>query len=145
MYIVDTDMRNIREYIRRIHHMRKNPVIPFAIIAVLGIVAMIIVSTAGLNQREAIQNQEKNGGEKQAEEQSGGTSMTPEEMFQSKCASCHGGNLEGGVGPNLTQVGSRYSAEEIKEIIVNGRGAMPAGLYTGEQAEQLAQWLAEKK
>ncbi len=124
--------------------MRKNPVIPFAIIAVLGIVAMIIVSAAGINQREAIQNQEENGGEQQ--EESGETaSGSPEEMFQSKCASCHGGNLEGGVGPNLTEVGSRYSAEEIQDIIVNGKGSMPPGLYTGEQATQLAEWLAEKK
>ncbi|ARI77036.1 cytochrome c550 [Halobacillus mangrovi] len=122
--------------------MRRNPVIPFAIIAVLGIVAMIIVSAAGINQREAIQNEEKNGGEKQEE----AASANPEEMFQSKCASCHGGDLSGGAGPNLQEVGSRYSAEEIKEIIVNGKGsAMPAGLYTGEEATKLAEWLAEKK
>ncbi|ASF39934.1 cytochrome C [Halobacillus halophilus] len=123
--------------------MRRNPVIPFAIIAVLGIVAMIIVSAAGINQREAIQNEEENGGEQQQEET---TNANPEEMFQSQCASCHGGNLEGGTGPNLTEVGSRYSAEEIQDIIVNGKGsAMPAGLYTGEKAAALAKWLAEKK
>ncbi|MGP4067706.1 cytochrome c550 [Halobacillus sp. B29] len=123
--------------------MRRNPVIPFAIIAVLGIVAMIIVSAAGINQREAIQNEEENGGEQQQEETA---NANPEEMFQSQCASCHGGNLEGGTGPNLTEVGSRYSAEEIQDIIVNGKGsAMPAGLYTGEKAAALAEWLAEKK
>ncbi|SFF53702.1 cytochrome c550 [Halobacillus alkaliphilus] len=123
--------------------MRRNPVIPFAIIAVLGIVAMIIVSAAGINQREAIQSEKENGGEQQQEE---AANANPEEMFQSKCASCHGGNLEGGAGPNLTEVGSRYSAEEIKDIIVNGKGSqMPAGLYTGEQATALAEWLAEKK
>ena len=44
--------------------MRKNPVIPFAIIAVLGIVAMIIISAAGINQREAIENEEEGGGGK---------------------------------------------------------------------------------
>ncbi|MBH0229899.1 cytochrome c [Halobacillus yeomjeoni] len=122
--------------------MRKNPVIPFAIIAVLGIVTMIIVSAAGINQREAIQNEEHGGGEKQEET----ASASPEEMFQSKCSSCHGGNLEGGAGPNLQKVGSSYSADEIKDIIVNGKGsAMPAGLYTGEQAAKLAEWLAEKK
>lgn len=122
--------------------MRRNPVIPFAIIAVLGIIAMIVVSTAGLNQQEAIESGEAHGGE---QEQAETANASPEELFQAKCASCHGGNLEGGVGPNLTQVGSRYSAEEIQEIIVNGKGAMPAGLYTGEQAQILAEWLAEKK
>ncbi|KHE70415.1 cytochrome c550 [Halobacillus sp. BBL2006] len=123
--------------------MRRNPVIPFAIIAVLGIVAMIIVSAAGINQREAIQNEEENGGAKQEEQASGGD---PEELFQAKCASCHGGDLSGGVGPNLQKVGSKYSADEIKEIILNGKGSqMPAGLYTGEDATKLAEWLAKKK
>ncbi|WLR46243.1 cytochrome c [Halobacillus litoralis] len=122
--------------------MRKNPVIPFAIIAVLGIVVMIIVSAAGINQREAIQNEEEGGGEKHEET----ASANPEELFQNQCASCHGGDLGGGAGPNLQEVGSRYSAEEINDIIVNGKGsAMPAGLYTGEQATKLAEWLAEKK
>ncbi|MGV2622125.1 UNVERIFIED_CONTAM: cytochrome c [Halobacillus marinus] len=122
--------------------MRRNPVIPFAVIAVLGIIAMIIVSTAGNNQREAIQNEEEGGGEQQEET----VDANPEEMFQSKCSSCHGGDLSGGAGPNLQEVGSRYSAEEIEDIIVNGKGsAMPPGLYTGEQATQLAEWLAEKK
>lgn len=122
--------------------MRKNPVIPFAVIAVLGIVVMIIVSAAGINQREAIQNEEEGGGGHQEET----VDANPEEMFQSKCASCHGGDLSGGAGPNLQKVGSRYSAEEIQDIIINGKGsAMPAGLYTGEQAAKLAEWLAEKK
>lgn len=121
--------------------MRKNPVIPFAIIAALGIVVMIIVSAAGLNQREAIQNEEEGGGEKQEET----VDASPEELFQNQCASCHGGDLSGGAGPNLQEVGSRYSAEEIQEIIVNGKGTMPKGLYTGEQATQVAEWLAEKQ
>ena len=71
---------------------------------------------------------------------------SPEELYQNQCASCHGGDLGGGAGPNLQEVGSRYSAAEIEDIIINGKGsAMPAGLYTGEQATQLAEWLAEKK
>ncbi|RWZ60053.1 cytochrome c [Halobacillus fulvus] len=119
--------------------MRRNPVIPFAIIAVLGIVAMIIVSAAGINQREAIQNEEENGGEQQEET----ASADPEQLYQNQCASCHGGDLSGGVGPNLQDVGSRYSAEEIQDIIVNGKGNMPAGLYTGEEATAVAEWLAE--
>ncbi|MGP4061684.1 cytochrome c550 [Halobacillus sp. H74] len=121
--------------------MRKNPVIPFAVIAVLGIIVMIIVSSAGINQREAIQNEEEGGGEQEET-----VDASPEELFQNQCATCHGGDLSGGNGPNLQEVGSKYSAEEIKDIIVNGKGsAMPAGLYTGEQATKLAEWLAEKK
>ncbi|UOQ42497.1 cytochrome c [Halobacillus salinarum] len=125
--------------------MKRNPVVPFAIIAVLGIVAMIIISTAGINQKEAIENAEKNGG-KTEEQQSGGSDASPEELFKAKCATCHGGDLSGGVGPNLQKVGGRYSAEEIQNIIKNGKGSqMPPGLYQGEQAKKIAEWLAKKK
>ncbi|WP_173916118.1 cytochrome c550 [Halobacillus sp. Marseille-Q1614] len=119
--------------------MKRNPVIPFALIAVLGILAMVIVSSVGINEREAIQNEEN--GEETEE-----TAAAPEEMYQQSCSSCHGGDLEGANGPNLQEVGSKYEAEEIQEIIINGKGggAMPAGLYTGDDAAKLAQWLAEE-
>ncbi|MFQ3542748.1 cytochrome c [Halobacillus rhizosphaerae] len=124
--------------------MKRNPVIPFAIIAVLGIVAMIVLSTVGGNQREAIQNAEENGGK--TEQDASGSSEDPEKLFEAKCATCHGADLSGGVGPNLQKVGSRYSAEEIQNIIKNGKGGqMPPGLYGGEQAKKIAEWLAKKK
>lgn len=66
-------------------------------------------------------------------------------LYAQKCSSCHGQNLEGGVGPDLTAVGGRLSAEEIAGIIENGQGAMPKGLLSGEEAQQVADWLAAKK
>ncbi|RFU63929.1 cytochrome c551 [Peribacillus glennii] len=65
--------------------------------------------------------------------------------YENKCSSCHGQNLEGGVGPDLTKVGSKHSKEDIEKIIANGQGQMPAGLLQGEEASQVAAWLAEKK
>ena len=47
--------------------------------------------------------------------------------------------------PALNDIGSRFSEEEILDIIVNGQGNMPGGLVKGEEAEALAAWLAEKK
>ncbi|MFD2759443.1 cytochrome c550 [Lentibacillus juripiscarius] len=133
----------------------KNPVIPYALTAALGILLVIVISVVGLNQQEAIQD-EQNGEEKQGEEQqeksqdegSGGgeTAANGEEIFQSNCASCHGSDLSGGVGPDLTSVGSDYSKEEIKEIIANGFPPnMPAGIVKGKKADALAQWLSEQK
>lgn len=66
-------------------------------------------------------------------------------IFDQKCSSCHGGDLKGGVGPNLTKVGSKYSKDEILDIIHNGRGGMPAGVITGDDADKVADWLAAKK
>lgn len=72
----------------------------------------------------------------------------PEKLFQQKCSSCHGADLKGGGGgafPDLTQVGSRLSKDEIETVIVNGRNAMPKGQLTGDDAKAVAGWLAEKK
>ena len=74
------------------------------------------------------------------------TGVDAEKIFANNCASCHGNNLEGNVGPNLTKVGSKYSSEEIQEIIKNGKGQMPAGiLKEDEEIVAVADWLADKK
>ncbi|WP_106496677.1 cytochrome c551 [Lentibacillus sp. Marseille-P4043] len=84
-------------------------------------------------------------------EDSGGTvdASAAEEVFKSNCASCHGADLSGGAGPNLQKVGSKYSADEIADIIKNGKegdqGQMPAGMATGDDVDLLASWLAQKK
>ncbi|WP_430790982.1 cytochrome c551 [Virgibacillus flavescens] len=68
-----------------------------------------------------------------------------EKVFQNNCAYCHGSDLSGGAGPDLTKVGSRYTKEEIAEIIKNGKKAMPEDLVKGKNVELLASWLAQKK
>ncbi|WP_010531015.1 c-type cytochrome [Lentibacillus jeotgali] len=141
--------------------MGKNAVIPYALIAGIGILLVIVVSFVGLNQQEAIQEEESGGGEQseQQEGQSGGsggggdssgggeTAANGEEVFQSNCASCHGQDLSGGMGPALNSVGSKYSKEEIKQIIADGfpSAGMPPGIVQGEDADAVAQWLSEQK
>jgi mono/diheme cytochrome c family protein len=84
-------------------------------------------------------------------EEAGGGATAPAKvdaaaLFKANCASCHGQNLEGMVGPNLTKVGSKYSADDIAKIIKEGKGGMPPGmLKKGEEIKAVAQWLAEKK
>lgn len=75
----------------------------------------------------------------------GSTASAAEQIFQQSCASCHGQNLEGKVGPNLQKVGSKYSKDEIKQIIEKGRGGMPAGVIQGDDVDKVAEWLASKK
>jgi cytochrome c551 len=70
---------------------------------------------------------------------------TAETLFKNNCASCHGQNLEGAVGPNLTHVGGKYTKEQILEILKNGKGSMPGGLVKDGDAETVAAWLADKK
>ena len=70
-----------------------------------------------------------------------------EKLVMQSCATCHGGNLQGmGNTPNLNKVGSRFSEEEILDIIENGKDkGMPGGLLKGEDAKKAAAWLAEQK
>ena len=70
-----------------------------------------------------------------------------QEFYNQKCANCHGQNLEGIVGPALTTTGSMYTEAELLDIIVNGieKTTMPGGLLQGEEAEAVAQWLAQQK
>lgn len=66
-------------------------------------------------------------------------------LFNNKCSSCHGQNLEGGVGPALDKIGAKLSPADIEKVIAEGKGAMPPGLLEGTEATQVATWLAEKK
>ncbi|BAQ10219.1 cytochrome C-553 [Bacillus sp. OxB-1] len=72
-------------------------------------------------------------------------SADAEALYRKSCIGCHGANLEGASGPKLSDVGSRLSEEEIRTIILEGKGNMPPGLLKGEEADVVAKWLAEKK
>jgi cytochrome c551 len=82
------------------------------------------------------------GGDDQA---TGGDTVDAEKITAQKCSTCHGQNLEGAGAPKISDVGSRYSKEEIENIILNGKGGMPAGIIKGEEASAVAEWLASKK
>lgn len=84
------------------------------------------------------------GNEKQSADT---TSSDPgrQAFANSSCVGCHGKDLEGASGPNLTKVGSKYSEEEILNIIKNGKGSMPKNLVEGRDAEKIAQYLAKQK
>ncbi|MCE4955845.1 cytochrome c551 [Macrococcoides caseolyticum] len=68
-----------------------------------------------------------------------------EAYANSSCIGCHGRDLEGGSGPNLTKVGNKYSEQEILKIIQNGKGSMPKNLVKGKDAENIAKYLAKQK
>ncbi|MBN6186935.1 cytochrome c [Aneurinibacillus sp. BA2021] len=98
----------------------------------------------GAAQPPAQQGEQAGGGA--AGGTAGGGKQNAQAIFQGKCISCHGQNLEGGVGPNLTKVGSKYkSADEIKTVILKGRNGMPGGLVSEADAKILADWLMTKK
>jgi cytochrome c551 len=68
-----------------------------------------------------------------------------QQIVSNNCTTCHGQNLQGNVGPNLTKIGSKYSQSEIEDIINHGKSAMPAGVISADQAKIVSEWLAQKK
>lgn len=70
--------------------------------------------------------------------------MPHEEHYQISCASCHGEDLSGAGGPGLENIGGKLSYDEINDIIVNGKGAMPGGMIEDDgTASEIAEWLSE--
>ncbi|SDW44170.1 cytochrome c551/cytochrome c550 [Marininema mesophilum] len=73
-------------------------------------------------------------------------SASPKQVFSNNCSSCHGDQLQGGMGPDLRKIGSRYSAKEIAAVIENGQGQMPPQKQLNANSrKKLANWLAKKK
>jgi cytochrome c551 len=68
-----------------------------------------------------------------------------QKIYNQKCSSCHGGNLEGGFGPALEKIGAKLSKDEILNVINNGKGSMPPGIINDDEAEAVAEWLANNK
>lgn len=85
------------------------------------------------------------GGEDTSSDDS--TKSDGEKIVMKSCATCHGGNLQGSRStPNLNEVGSRLTEDEIYNTIVNGtKNGMPGGLISDEDAKKAAEWLSQQK
>jgi len=118
--------------------MKRNPVMPFIIIMVFGIGLMFLLSFKGLGDAKDLAK-EKEGGEKTEETES--ASASPEDIYKQNCISCHGDAYQGGVGPALKGVGDRLSVDEVKNVITNGRGAMPPGLVEEQNIDAMAKYI----
>ncbi|WP_059102647.1 cytochrome c550 [Shouchella shacheensis] len=121
--------------------MKGRPLIPFAIIAIIGVVLMVALSAAGVNQRADREAEEAGEGDEGEEVVIDDPIAYGEETAMNSCISCHGGDLTGGMGPDLTSLD--LSQEEIVDIILNGQGSMPAIDLQPEEADAVAQYLLE--
>jgi cytochrome c551 len=71
--------------------------------------------------------------------------MDPQKIVNTTCIQCHGDNLKGAYGPNISHIGRELDKDQIANIINHGKGQMPPGLIDQKQAEVVAAWLAKKK
>jgi cytochrome c550 len=122
--------------------MKRNPVIPYILVMVFGIVLVFILSFKGLGDMKEVA---KENGKGSGSETTEVAATKPEDIYKQTCIGCHGDQYQGVVGPTLKGVGSKYSKAEIVHFITKGKGNMPAGLVPQEQAEAMAEWVSKIK
>ncbi|MDR6122332.1 cytochrome c [Neobacillus drentensis] len=122
--------------------MKRNPVIPFILIMVFGLVLVFVMSFKGLGDMKEVASEK---GEGNGSEKTEVAASKPEDIYKQTCVACHGDQYQGVVGPTLKGVGGKYSKDQLIEIVTKGKGNMPAGLVPQEQAAAMADWLANIK
>lgn len=133
--------------------MNKNPIIPFLLIIFLGVGLVFLLSSQGANQEEegeevATEEGSEGGGEEGSEEGGEGASsgdVDAEGIAQNSCASCHGEDFSGGMGPALA--GTGLGEDEFTDIVRNGQGSMPAfdeSQVSGEELTALYEFFSEQ-
>lgn len=75
----------------------------------------------------------------------GTTEVDGEKVAKQKCISCHGNQLNNGSAPDISKIGSKKSEEEILKVLEDGQGSMPGGIVSGDEAKEVAKWLATQK
>ncbi len=68
-------------------------------------------------------------------------------LYKNNCASCHGDQLQGAppTFPSLVDIGSRRTREELKSIIREGTGRMPAFDYLEKNVDEIVEFLVTGK
>jgi mono/diheme cytochrome c family protein len=62
-------------------------------------------------------------------------------VYQARCAACHGARGEGGLGPRLQGNPILKAKEAVREIVLQGRGTMPAVPLSPEELSALLDYL----
>jgi cytochrome c oxidase subunit 2 len=78
-------------------------------------------------------------------EQEAGSGELGQEEWEGVCAKCHGMNGEGGIGPRVAGSPTLTDAEDLANLVRNGRGAMPAvgAGWSDTQIQMLVDYLTE--
>ncbi|WP_147802930.1 c-type cytochrome [Alkalicoccus halolimnae] len=119
--------------------MRGAPLFPFAATALLGLLLVFSLSLVGLNIGGEEAANEGNGEGNGEEQEFDDPVELGQSVYEGQCASCHGGDLEGGAGPALDD--GSHGEEDILTAIEEGPGQMPENLVQGEEAEAVAQFI----
>jgi cytochrome c5 len=128
--------------------MNKNPIIPFLLIIFLGIGLVFLLSGEGATDdggegEETASTEESGGGDEGGGDADSGD-VDAEGIARDNCASCHGEDFSGGMGPALA--GTGLGEDEFHDTVINGRGSMPSfdGQLEDEEVSALYQFFSEQ-
>ncbi len=114
--------------------MRNNPLIPYVLIMAFGIGLIFFMSLDGAGSKDEAHEAGEGGGET-----TDVAEIDAAAIVQKSCVGCHGGDLTGGMGPALN---TGLDAEHVKEVVMNGQGAMPAVIQDEAEAQAVADYIA---
>ena len=112
-------------------------------------VAMLAITLFGLGvpAYAIVQNADEESDEAKGGIQLSSAQVDGRDMFRQNCSTCHtlaDAAAAGAVGPNLDVLrpAEELTVNAIEQGRARGQGQMPAGLLTGEEAEQVASYVA---
>tara|TARA_B100000287_G_scaffold141905_2_gene133618 strand:+ start:1062 stop:1352 length:291 start_codon:yes stop_codon:yes gene_type:complete len=72
--------------------------------------------------------------------------QTGEEVYEARCSSCHGANLEGRVGPSIDSNSASASMPDAYwvQTITKGKGSMPAVRLSETEVQLVIEYIKSK-
>ena len=107
--------------------MNKNPIIPFLLIIFLGIGLVFLLSGLGSTddgEEDVATEEGSEGSEESGGDEASSGDVDAEGIARDNCASCHGQDFSGGMGPALA--GTSLAEEDFTTTVREGQGSMPA-------------------
>ena len=107
--------------------MNKNPIVPFLLIIFLGIGLVFLLSGLGSTddgEEDVATEEGSEGSEESGGDEASSGDVDAEGIARDNCASCHGQDFSGGMGPALA--GTSLSEDDFTTTVREGQGSMPA-------------------
>ncbi|MEK4555067.1 c-type cytochrome [Jeotgalicoccus sp. FSL K6-3177] len=107
--------------------MNKNPIVPFLLIIFLGIGLVFLLSGLGSTddgEEDVATEEGSEGSEESGGDEASSGDVDAEGIARDNCASCHGQDFSGGMGPALA--GTSLAEEDFTITVREGQGSMPA-------------------
>ncbi|WP_185602327.1 c-type cytochrome [Paenibacillus sp. 598K] len=100
-------------------------------VTLVGILAVIVISLIGCSRQDSLRS----------------TDQEATALYKNRCISCHAVDRSGRNGPDLRDIASRMTQQQVMDIIQDGSQGMPSykNRMANKEIEILAEWLVKSK